>query len=96
MTISWGSGSLRAATRAISRGVSTLRHPVPLLSRLLAGPVRELVQQHKTWGKYYNSPSSNAQRRTFQDTNACDSRELAEFCRRASSTGQHSEKGAEV
>ena len=63
MTISWGSDSLRAATRAISRRVSALRRPAPLL----ASPVRELVQQHEAWVKQCDSPPRNAQQRPEQN-----------------------------
>ena len=34
------------------------RHPLP--TRLLAGPVRELMQQHEAWVKPCHSPSSTA------------------------------------
>ena len=44
-----------------SKRTPPARHPLP--TRLLAGPVRELVKQHEAWVKQYNSPPSNAQQR---------------------------------
>ena len=58
MTIGWGSGSLRSATRAISRAPRAPRRPrrlrpntSSLLTRLLAEAKQELVKQHEAWVK---------------------------------------------